>query len=491
MVIGCIAPTGIAASNLPEGRTIHNFCGIPVSHNSDMCLEKPTTTTLNNLRDRAQMSTLALLLIVEISNVGSRLFGHNNTIMQQIMENEDFFGGLAVITMGDFFQLPPVRPAETLYSAVLSLQNEKVSLHPEKPTTGPRNSGINLFKTSTKIELTEQMRAADDSKHAEFLNQLRTTSRTGTAISKQSLGILKTLTKEDVEKNDSWTRATTVVTSNEERLRINDYQSKVLSKKNCPTILWNKPTNGIVANSLTLDNTNYIYNNYTQFTGVFVKGAPAYLQDNINPRRGLSNGTPVTLHSLVLHPDEDPHRVLEELTQSNAVDARLQYNPLYVLVKLPQAHPEDLIGLSVEENEAVIPLTMNSESKAYTINLPFRKSMVLKTKKIHGYELGFAITFHKIQGQTCDKIIVDLKKRPFQPQVSFATFYVAISRVQRSLDLRLLPLHQGEKNLNHLLSLKSPKELNRWLAGFNPTNGLWEVERIELYDNNEPIQKKK
>lgn len=105
--------------------------------------------------------------------------------------------------------------------------------------------------------------------------------------------------------------------------------------------------------------------------------------------------------------------------------------------------------------------------------------MTLKAKKIHGYELGFAITFHKIQGQTCDKLIVDLNKRPFQPKVSFDTFYVAISRVRHSSDLRLLPLHHSDKNLNHLLTLKAPKELNRWLAAYNPKNGMWEPNRIK------------
>jgi hypothetical protein len=104
-----MAPTGIAASYLPEGRTIHNFCRIPVSNSNDSCLEKPTVTTLQNLRDRAQASTIALVLIDEISNVGPRLYGHINTRLQPIMENDEFFGGLAVVTIGDLFQLPHVR----------------------------------------------------------------------------------------------------------------------------------------------------------------------------------------------------------------------------------------------------------------------------------------------------------------------------------------------------------------------------------------------
>jgi hypothetical protein len=36
--------------------------------------------------------------------------------------------------------------------------------------------------------------------------------------------------------------------------------------------------------------------------GIFVHGAPAYLTNNINPSRGLSNGTPVRMDSLGFHP---------------------------------------------------------------------------------------------------------------------------------------------------------------------------------------------
>lgn len=46
--------------------------------------------------------------------------------------------------------------------------------------------------------------------------------------------MLKSLTKTDVIEDDSWTQATIVVISNEERCRINEQQSKALSKrKNC------------------------------------------------------------------------------------------------------------------------------------------------------------------------------------------------------------------------------------------------------------------
>ena len=133
-------------------------------------LEKPTASTLSILKERAQVDTIALLVIDEISNVGPRLFAHVHTRMQHIMENDEAFGDLAVIAKGDFFQLPPVCPSETLCAAALSQLNGKVSIDPDM--TGPRSTGIHLFVTFRKFELTEQMRAAGDVKHAELLSSL-------------------------------------------------------------------------------------------------------------------------------------------------------------------------------------------------------------------------------------------------------------------------------------------------------------------------------
>jgi PIF1-like helicase len=113
--IGCIAPTAIAASNLPNGKTAHNFCGIPITHHKDTYLEKPSPTKLSMLQNQVQHNTLALLLIDEISNLGPVMFGLIENRIRPIMENDEMYGGLAVIAMGDFSQLPPVRPADTLF----------------------------------------------------------------------------------------------------------------------------------------------------------------------------------------------------------------------------------------------------------------------------------------------------------------------------------------------------------------------------------------
>jgi hypothetical protein len=74
---------------------------------------------------------------------------------------------------------------------------------------------------------------------------------------------------------------------------------------------------------------------------------------NINPRRGLTNGTPVTFHSLVLDPREDRERLVAAITEGNNDVVILQYNPTQVLVKITHADPDDFIGLTAVEGDVI------------------------------------------------------------------------------------------------------------------------------------------
>nr|CAH0101657.1 unnamed protein product [Daphnia galeata] len=65
------------------------------------------------------------------------------------------FGGIAQLYLGDFSQILPVSPAETLYQSMLNLSTED------------------------KVELIEKMRAAKDPLHMAFLNQLRSSPENG------------------------------------------------------------------------------------------------------------------------------------------------------------------------------------------------------------------------------------------------------------------------------------------------------------------------
>ena len=85
-------------------------------------------------------------------------------------------------------------------------------------------------------------------------------------------------------------------------------------------------------------------------------------------------------------------------------------------------------------------------------------------------ELGFIITFHKIQGRTVPRLILELNPRPFLPHLSFSMLLVALSRVRNSQDIRILPMHAGA-NLSYLYKLKPDHRLALWQAGYQ--GGRW------------------
>ena len=76
-----------------------------------------------------------------------------------------------------------------------------------------------------------------------------------------------------------------------------------------------------------------------------------------------------------------------------------------------------------------------------------------------GYELAFAVTYHKVQGMTLPKIILDLNGDG-HAALTAAQVYVGISRVRRIEDIRILPLRDG--SAKKLKNLEFRKEILAW-----------------------------
>ena len=149
--------------------------------------------------------------------------------------------------------------------------------------------------------------------------------------------------------------------------------------------------------------------------------------------------------------------------------------------------------MSMEPGENfIIPIEPVKHPLDYEIFVPNVGKCTVYAKA-HNVELGFAITLHKIQGQTCSKIILDLNKRTSQPYLDFSGLYVGLSRVKKSDDLRLMPLHQGSPGLDYLKNLKPPKDLLDWHKGFDQDKGRgkrWFPEKVTL-QNDERESKKR
>ncbi len=98
------ASTGIAASHL-NGTTIHSFCAMGVKRNLDRAEIDRIHYNYWNIQ---RIKPVRTLIIDEISMLDSINIEDINNVLQAIHENNLPFGGIQVVFVGDFFQLPPV-----------------------------------------------------------------------------------------------------------------------------------------------------------------------------------------------------------------------------------------------------------------------------------------------------------------------------------------------------------------------------------------------
>uniref|UniRef100_A0AAY4CZE6 ATP-dependent DNA helicase n=1 Tax=Denticeps clupeoides TaxID=299321 RepID=A0AAY4CZE6_9TELE len=140
--------TGTEAFNI-SGKTLHSILRLPKSL-------KPPYRGLGNTLDevRALLGNAEILILDEVSMGSKELFAYIDMRFQQIKGISKPFGGMSVLAVGDFYQLPPVGRAKALCVHDVGV--------------------IDLWKDHFKmINLTEIMRQKDNKDFAELLNRIR------------------------------------------------------------------------------------------------------------------------------------------------------------------------------------------------------------------------------------------------------------------------------------------------------------------------------
>ena len=102
--VAVTAPTGIAAINV-EGVTIHSFAGIGISKSS---FEKTLSRSMKTSKNKKRWQKTKVLIIDEVSMVEPKLFTLIEETARVCRGNNEPFGGIQIIVLGDFLQLPPV-----------------------------------------------------------------------------------------------------------------------------------------------------------------------------------------------------------------------------------------------------------------------------------------------------------------------------------------------------------------------------------------------
>ena len=157
-----VVPTDVAAFNI-GGLTIHHAFRLPVEHGNLTKYTKLSAERLHQLR--LLCKDVHTIIIDEISMVSYKTSGFIHQRLTEIKgtdETEVYFGGLNIIAVGDFHQLPPVRDR-------FVFQNGR----------GYVPASMHLWRDLfTTVELHTNIRQRNDTAYSEVLNQIQTGNHT-------------------------------------------------------------------------------------------------------------------------------------------------------------------------------------------------------------------------------------------------------------------------------------------------------------------------
>ncbi|KAI8116853.1 ATP-dependent DNA helicase PIF1 [Lucilia cuprina] len=387
------APTGKAAFGI-GGATLHSMFSLPINQSSAE-LRPLTNDTANTLYSK--FLNLKLLIIDEISMVGSKMFRYLDARLKQVFKSTAPFGGISVVVFGDLRQLPPVGDS-WIFSA---------------PTNDPYSAiyGSSLWDMFKYFELNEIMRQREDQAFARALNNM--------ACGKMSEADISLMKSREVLESHVPDEAIHLLSTNNEvdnwnTIKLNSIATEEITSYANDHV---KSIKSIVG--LSRENRDRILENVKSFKTSETQGlrydlklkttAKYMITVNINTSDGLVNGATGQLMQI----DFDNNR-----------------KPFTLWIKFPDASTGILArSQRRHQSEALwTPIELLVRSFQYkrneNVNIDRKQFPVVPAE---------GITIHKSQGATYSSVAVHLKSG-----MKRSALYVACSRATSASGLYLI-----------------------------------------------------
>ena len=102
------------------------------------------------------------------------------------------------------------------------------------------------------------------------------------------------------------------------------------------------------------------------------------------------------------------------------------------------------------------------------------------TFRKHHVDLLFAVTYHKLQGVTLDKLVLTINKHPNRLlRLVLSSLYVGISRVHNLSEVRVLPYN--DQDVDYLANLKFDDLLSAWISNYT-NDGRWKYDGFKTFE---------
>ncbi|CEP62043.1 DNA helicase LALA0_S04e06458g [Lachancea lanzarotensis] len=415
--VAITASTGLAAVNI-GGITVNRFSGINIGMGS---VQKLAAQVNRNKTNSERWKRTSVLIVDEVSMIDGRFLDKMDYEARDVRRNPTKpFGGIQVVLTGDFFQLPPVADRDP---------------RSERPTFC-FESKVWKQAIDNTICLTQVFRQKDP-ELVELLNGIRFGD-----VSRQFVQQIKTYERE-VEYADGIMPTELYPTRREvdmankrmlDRLagEVKIFQAQDQTTSDNPTLL--KMLDSLmVEKNLALKEDAQV---------MMVKNVDETLVNGSVGKLLFFTTEPLYLKMLELYPSTkltDPDLVLDMRLLGKCIGLAPTNYPGGVeteITRMPYNRAENLrLLLKIAERESknysypLVRFTTPSSGfrfelispAEFTVDVPAQKTSVSRTQL--PLILCWALSIHKAQGQTIDRLKVDLKKVFEEGQV-----YVALSR---------------------------------------------------------------
>jgi hypothetical protein len=376
------APTGVASNQIGGGQTLHSLLRLPVDGNYRSLSETPTT--LNALQRRFR--GIHYLVIDEKSMLGLKTLAWIDQRLREVFpENRDeFFGGLSVILIGDFFQLPPVLN-KPLYSTRDDLKDIEIV---------GRNAYLS-FDKSVFLTTIQRQQGEDQAPFRRALEELR---KADVSVPSWELLASRCSVKLSPEEVGSFADALRIYPT---KAQVVEYNHQHMLGLDSPAIQVEAKHEGVGAEKVESSNAGNLAKRLPLCVGCRVM-----LTRNLWADVGLVNGAQGTVHDISW---KEGANVLQDPPEVVMVAFDDYTGPAFTMP----------CGEELRRGEKlVVPI------------LRVRQDFMVGASSCHREQfpllVSYAITVHKSQGITLDKVVCDISA----PEFSSGLSYVAVSRVK-------------------------------------------------------------